>query len=75
MGGKIQSFLMMFLSVIAATLLLIVSIYEFSQGNIAMAVYAFVAMICAIVISWNTRKPYHPRIHYKPKPRRGRRIA
>jgi hypothetical protein len=75
MGGKIQSLLMMSLNVIAAALLLIASIHEFSRGHTAMAVYAFLAMICAIAISWNTRKPYHPRIRYKSKPRRGRRIA
>lgn len=75
MGGKIQSWLVMSLNVIAAALLLIASIYEFSRGDVAMAVYAFLAMICAISISWYTRKPYRPRIHYKSKPGPGRRIA
>lgn len=75
MGGKIQSLLVMSLNVIAAALLLIASIYEFSRGDVAMGVYAFIAMICAIAISWYTRKPYQPRIHYKSKRGQGRRTA
>lgn len=75
MGGKIQSLLVMALNVVAAALLLIASVYEFSRGEIAMAVYAFIAMICAVAICWYTRKPYQPKIHYRSKPGRGQRTA
>ena len=65
MGGKIQSMVIMLMNAIAAVLLLAASVYEFMRGETAMAAYALFAMICAVAISWYTRKPYHPRIRYR----------
>ena len=72
MGGKIQSLLLSISSALIAVFLLFAAAYEFSRGETAMSVFVSLAMVCAIAMCWYTRKPYHPRIRFKPEHRKYR---
>jgi len=65
MDGKIQSIFVMVMSAFIAIFLILASAYEFYQGETAMAVLILFATALAGTISWYTRKPYHPRIHFR----------
>jgi len=67
MGGKFKSFMVSVFGVLASAFFLIAAVYEYVNGGTGMAVMMFFAMLCAIALSWFSRKPYQPRIRFKPK--------
>lgn len=70
MKSKWSSIFLSIFSLVTALFLTLAAVFELQRGSTGMAVFIFLATVCALIIAWNTRKPYQPRITYvRPEPK------